>query len=224
MAQLTPEEFTRLYQAVRTVESGGNPDAVSRAGAVGTMQTMPNTLRDPGFRVKPAQDDSAAERERVGIDYLRAMVDKYPTVQEALAAYNWGPGNVNRKGIDSLPAETAAYIPKVMKLAGLAPSFQADVRKSEPTDLAQAAAVPNSPVALPQQPLANAALPASTPVTPPAPAVPTAPVPSMAAQMARMQTLFKPSDNTANIVQTLQPQKSQIDMMFEALKKRNLTV
>lgn len=47
-----------LYAAIEQVESGGDPDAVSSAGAVGRMQTMPATLKDPGFGIEPAKDDS----------------------------------------------------------------------------------------------------------------------------------------------------------------------
>tara|TARA_R110000803_G_scaffold114284_1_gene182727 strand:+ start:1893 stop:3896 length:2004 start_codon:yes stop_codon:yes gene_type:complete len=121
-APSTPE-FGALAAAVKQVESGGNPDAVSPKGAVGTMQTMPDTLRDPGFGVVPAKDDSAAERERVGQDYLQAMITKYGNVEHALVAYNWGPTNANKwiaAGADQskLPKETREYIPKVMALLG----------------------------------------------------------------------------------------------------------
>ena len=116
--------FDALAQAVKMVESGGDPNAVSPKGAVGTMQTMPGTLRDPGFGVRPAQDNSPAELERVGRDYLQAMIAKYPgNLSHALAAYNWGPGNTDKwiaAGADpaKLPKETRDYIPKVMARLG----------------------------------------------------------------------------------------------------------
>lgn len=81
-----------LRDAVEQQESGGNPNAVSPAGAIGRMQTMPGTLLDPGFGVAPARDRSDAEMTRVGDEYLNAMVQKYGT-EGGLAAYNWGPGN-----------------------------------------------------------------------------------------------------------------------------------
>lgn len=78
-------------------ESRGNPAAVSPKGAVGVMQTMPATLRDPGFGVTPAKDDSDAERFRVGKDYLSAMIRRYPGRPDlALAAYNAGPGRADK--------------------------------------------------------------------------------------------------------------------------------
>lgn len=119
-----------LEQAVMQVESGGNPAAVSSKGAVGTMQTMPGTLRDPGYGVVPARDQSPAELERVGKDYLQAMLRQYADPRAALAAYNWGPGNVDNAlraaggNVDAMlasaPAETRAYVPKVLAQAGQA--------------------------------------------------------------------------------------------------------
>jgi hypothetical protein len=115
-----------LDKAVESVESGGNPLAVSSAGALGPMQTLPGTLRDPGFGVAPARDGSVAEQRRVGQDYLHAMVAKYGP-QGGLAAYNWGPGNweaaLGRYGspdaaLAHAPAETRAYVPKVLSQAG----------------------------------------------------------------------------------------------------------
>lgn len=91
------ELHAALVPHVMHQESRGNPRAVSKKGAVGTMQTMPATLRDPGFGVKPAQDDSDAERERVGKDYLKAMLKRYPGRTDlALAAYNAGYTRADR--------------------------------------------------------------------------------------------------------------------------------
>lgn len=101
-------------QAVAGIESRGNPGAVSPAGAVGTMQTMPGTLRDPGYGVQPAQDNSPAEQTRVGTDYIQAMTQKYGPVG-GLVAYNMGPGATDKwiaGGMDfaKLPEETQKYI------------------------------------------------------------------------------------------------------------------
>jgi RNA polymerase sigma factor (sigma-70 family) len=116
----SPYDHNLMLAAIKNRESGGDPNAVSRAGAVGTMQTMPNTLRDPGFGVKPARDNSPQELERVGKDYYAAMLKNYnndPKV--ALAAYNWGPGNVNKwlkagGDFSKLPGETRAYVKNIM--------------------------------------------------------------------------------------------------------------
>jgi len=109
-----------VIRNVKYVESRGNPNAVSPKGAVGTMQTMPSTLKDPGFGVAPAKNTSSDELERVGKDYFDAMYEKYGDMDKALAAYNFGPGNLDnaitkygenwKKG---LPTETKEYIEKV---------------------------------------------------------------------------------------------------------------
>jgi hypothetical protein len=110
----------KLISAIKDVESGNNPAAVSPKGAMGTMQVMPGTARDPGFGIKPAKDFSPNELERVGQDYYGAMLKKYGGDKKlALIAYNMGPGAADRwlaKGgnYQSLPGETQAYVPKVM--------------------------------------------------------------------------------------------------------------
>jgi soluble lytic murein transglycosylase-like protein len=123
MAQIsTPAPVTdpNLLSAVRDVESGGRADAVSRVGAVGTMQTMPKTLRDPGYGVRPAANDSPAELERVGRDYFSALMKKYRgDAETAAVAYNMGPGATDRwiaagSDINKLPRETQAYVPKIL--------------------------------------------------------------------------------------------------------------
>lgn len=124
-ATAAPLDMARLNAAVEQVESGGRVDAVSPKGAVGPMQTMPTTLTDPGFGVRPAQNNSPEELRRVGQDYLAAMLRKYNgNLDHALAAYNWGPGNADKwiaAGADpsKLPKETREYIPKVKTAMGV---------------------------------------------------------------------------------------------------------
>lgn len=103
-AGLQPTEFDRfraaagspgLTDAVMKVESGGNQSAVSPKGAKGAMQVMDATNTDPGYGVTPAKDNSLAERDRVGRDYLTAMLTHFGgDPAKALAAYNAGPGAV----------------------------------------------------------------------------------------------------------------------------------
>jgi soluble lytic murein transglycosylase-like protein len=119
-APTTPATDPNLLSAVKDVESGGRADAVSRVGAVGTMQTMPKTLRDPGYGVRPAANDSPAELERVGRDYFSALMKKYRgDAETAAVAYNMGPGATDRwiasgSDIAKLPRETQAYVPKIL--------------------------------------------------------------------------------------------------------------
>ncbi len=118
-----------LANAVMQQESGGNPNAVSPAGAQGLMQLMPATQRDPGFGIRPLQNDSPEENVRMGRDYLQAMLKRYNGNQQlALAAYNAGPGSVDQAlqasdgnpqaAIARLPAETRAYVPGVQGRMG----------------------------------------------------------------------------------------------------------
>lgn len=98
----------------------------SPKGAKGEMQVMDATNTDPGFGVKPAKDDSPEERARVGRDYLAAMVKRYNgEVDKALAAYNWGPGNVDaaikQHGANWLahaPRETRDYVARGVSAFG----------------------------------------------------------------------------------------------------------
>ncbi len=103
-------------------ESGGNPSAVSPAGARGLMQVMPATARDPGFGIRPS-NGSASDDVRVGKEYRRAMQNRYGGDPAKMwGAYNWGPGNVDKavgrhgpNWLNAAPRETQNYIRKNLR-------------------------------------------------------------------------------------------------------------
>jgi hypothetical protein len=88
-----------LTGIVQKLEGGTGPNGeslTSLKGAQGAMQVMPNTAANPGFGVTPAKDNSPAELARVGRDYLGAMTARYQDPALTLAAYNAGPGQVDK--------------------------------------------------------------------------------------------------------------------------------
>ena len=109
---LPPEIFLRLINT----ESGFNPNAVSPKGATGLTQLMPNTAREMGVE----NINDITQNIEGGARYLRKMLDKYNGNMElALAAYNAGPGNVDKFGGVPPFAETQNYL---FKMLGRQPS------------------------------------------------------------------------------------------------------
>jgi len=103
---------TGLIKAVIKAESNFNPTAVSSAGARGLMQLMPGTAHSLGV------SDSFDPEQNVmaGTRFLRDLLDHYKgDLDSALAAYNWGPGNVDRRP-ERMPRETQDYLARVKQL------------------------------------------------------------------------------------------------------------
>ena len=110
-----------LLNAVMMAESRGIPNQTSSAGAQGYFQFMPDTAKQ--YKVKVNDLNSEADgAARLLRDLLRSSNGD---LQTALAAYNWGIGNVQRQGMDKMPAETRNYIPRVLSFMGGAPAATA---------------------------------------------------------------------------------------------------
>ncbi|WP_288757380.1 lytic transglycosylase domain-containing protein [uncultured Brevundimonas sp.] len=126
-----PEDWIR---AVMRQESGFDPTATSRAGAMGLMQVMPNTWAELRLRHGLGADPyDPQDNVLAGTAYLREMYDRFG-LYGMLAAYNAGPGRYlqHREDGRPLPAETRDYIARISARIGRRfepPSLQTPVRR-----------------------------------------------------------------------------------------------
>lgn len=102
---LDPDPFKRhLWQ-----ESRWNPEAVSSAGAQGIAQFMPDTARE--WNVNPLDPEGSIYKSAA---YLADMRDMFGgDMRKTYAGYNWGPGNVQKLGLDNAPEETRNHLKAV---------------------------------------------------------------------------------------------------------------
>ncbi|ECE3713369.1 lytic transglycosylase domain-containing protein [Salmonella enterica subsp. enterica serovar Ank] len=136
-----------LLHGIMMTESGGNPLAYNVSGATGAFQFMPGTARDLGLRVDSQVDerlDPSKSRAAASV-YMRQLLKRYDgNVDNALRAYNWGMGNVdkwiaNGSDISQLPKETREYTGKVYGNMGNARNYyatQGRMADSRPYELA----------------------------------------------------------------------------------------
>lgn len=159
-----------LLDAVWSAESSRGQNMQSPKGAQGHFQFMPATAAQYGLDDPNNLQKSAAAAAKM----LSDMMQQTGSVPGALAAYNWGIGNVQRKGMDAAPAETRNYIQKVTSNMSQQPSQddpwvalgqqfsqkapQAPVRDDDWSALAQQFSM-QAPQTTPQQDQAAQALP-----------------------------------------------------------------
>ena len=148
-----------IFRRQLVAESGLNPNARNPSGAAGIAQFMPGTAvglgidpMDPGQAIPAAAQYLRENLNRFGGDYTHA-----------LAAYNWGPGNVASKGVARMPTETQNYVNKI--LSGGA----------DPRLLASGSSLPGSPA----PGVMTAAAPEAGPPLPLMPPPPEAGVPGL---------------------------------------------
>lgn len=102
----------KLLALVVKRESSGDPGAVSPKGAIGLAQLMPGTAKEMGV----TDINDPAQNIMAGAKYLSQQLDKYQDVPTALAAYNAGPGAVDKhRGIPPFP-ETQNYVKNIMSV------------------------------------------------------------------------------------------------------------
>jgi hypothetical protein len=102
----TGTAYDAVIRSLIQTESGGNPNAVSPAGAIGLTQLMPGTARGLGVNPwDPAQNVAG------GSQYLMQLTQRFGNLQSGLQAYNWGPGNYQQylAGNKTLPASVQNY-------------------------------------------------------------------------------------------------------------------
>lgn len=153
-----------LFTAQAQQESSLNPNAYNpKSGATGLLQLEPATAAQYGVTgaalLDPAQNASA------GANYLADLYQQFGDWATALAAYDWGPGNVEAaqaaygpNWLAAAPAETQNYVSSILASAGLSQPAAA---------AAQPAAVPNAPAEIPWDTIVS---PEIDELFPPAPA------------------------------------------------------
>jgi hypothetical protein len=146
-----PDLAVRMFIA----ESGGKKDAVSPKGAAGLGQLMIPAAKEMGLT--PAERFDPDKNIPASIGYLKKQLVKYDgDTEKALAAYNWGPGSVDKHLAKNqgklnkagLPKETADYLTKILPV-GTAVAEEVPGAKKAPVDTSTAAQIPGQTIKAP---------------------------------------------------------------------------
>ena len=113
-----------VLAAIMQQESGGKAGQVSKAGAKGYFQFMDDTAKQYGVTVNDLGSEAQGAARLIGDLYRKYNGD----MTKVLAGYNWGQGNVDRKGMDKAPKETRDYIASVG--AAISPAAAAETQVS----------------------------------------------------------------------------------------------
>lgn len=103
-----------LLSRIALQESNYNKNAVSGAGAIGLMQFMPATAQEMGI-----DPTDPYESIKGAAQYLRWLFIQTGSWKLSLAAYNWGIGNIKRKGFNNAPQETRNYVLNIVADTGV---------------------------------------------------------------------------------------------------------
>ncbi|MEG3640876.1 transglycosylase SLT domain-containing protein [Magnetococcus sp. PR-3] len=120
----------QLLKALVMTESSYNPNTVSKTGAMGLMQLMPLTAKDMGV----ANPYDPEQNLRGGAKYLKMLLKRFDSLVLALAAYNAGPGNVERYGTIPPFAQTRRYVQKVLTHYGKFRQAELALKKKKGTE------------------------------------------------------------------------------------------
>jgi len=124
-----------LLKSVATTESGGNQFAVSGAGAKGLFQFMDGTAKDFGLKGNDVFDPEKSANAAAKY-FSQLLKSNGGDLVKAIASYNWGIGNVQKKGLGNAPLETQNYVPKV--LAGIQVGASSAASRNAPVAMNQA--------------------------------------------------------------------------------------